>query len=513
MKLWIIAFLPWLGFAAAFGQQATSNSGADWPMYARDYGSTGFSPLSEITPVNVSKLKQICSYPLPERTTFESSLVTVNGTMYFTTGEYTYALDAATCSLRWRVRHEVPGGGGAVRGVAIAGDRIFRGFRDGTVVAYNIDHGEQLWEAKLTEPDGRPAIIAGAPLAWNGMVFIGTSGAERACDCFVAGLDAATGRVIWKFQLVPTGEAPGAETWPKNVHVGGGSVWTSFSIDATAGLLYVPTGNPGPDFSDAYRPGANLYTGSIVVMEAKTGALRTWYQFVPHDYHDWDQAAAPALVTTKQGRYRAMAAGKDGILHGIDITSKKVVWNTPVTTIQNVEAPLTREGTHFCPGTAGGVEWNGPVFSSSTNLVYVNSVDWCTTLKLDDELPVFEAGKQFLGSANGFGDKDARKLGWVTAVDADTGAVRWRQQTATPMVAGVAITASGLVLTGDLNGDFLMFDAATGKVLHRISTKQPIGGGVVTYQADGRQRIAIAAGMDNNIFQTRGEPVVIVFGL
>jgi alcohol dehydrogenase (cytochrome c) len=497
--------------ALACPHTAFAQNAADWPAYARDHASTGYSPLSEITPANVASLKQVCSYTLPENATFESSLVTIDGTMYFTTGTYTYAMNAANCTLKWRVQHQMQGGG-TVRGVAIEGNRLFRGFRDGYVVAYNIENGEQLWATRLTEPGGMPAPVAASPIAWNGMVFVGTSGAERACGCIVAGLDAATGRLLWTFQVAAR-EGPGSETWPKGVHVGGGSVWSALTIDTQNGLLYAPTGNPGPDFFGDYRPGLNLYTGSVIVLDAKTGALRKYYQLVPHDYHDWDQAATPALVTTKAGRRRAMAGGKDGYLHAIDIAMGKVVWKTPVTSIVNAEAPLTPEGTFFCPGAAGGVEWNGPAFSPNTNLVYVNAVDWCSTVKIDTKPPVFEPGKQFLGTTNGFGVYDARKAGWVTAIDADTGYVRWRQETAGPMVAGIAVTASGLVITGDLNGDFMVFDAATGKILHRVQTKQPIGGGVVTYQAGGKQFVGVAAGLTDAIMQTKGQPVVIVFGL
>ncbi len=258
-------------------QEASSQNpaAADWPAYARDYGSTGYSPLSEIKPENVSSLKQICSYSLPEQSTFESSLLVLNGTMYFATSEYTYAVDASNCALRWRVRHQMQNPGRTVRGVAIAGNRLYRGFSDGNVMAYDLGSGDQLWTTRR---------------------------AERACGCILAGLDANSGRVMWTFPLVPTGNAPGAETWPKGVRVGGGSVWTALSIDTNSGTLYASTGNPGPDFFGDYRPGANLYTGSIVVLEARTGALRSWYQLVPHDVHDWDQAAAPALVTTRRGR-------------------------------------------------------------------------------------------------------------------------------------------------------------------------------------------------------------------
>jgi alcohol dehydrogenase (cytochrome c) len=501
--------------AMAWGWQvpARQDAAGDWPMHSHDYASTGFSKVSEITPKNVANLRQVCSYPLPEMATFESSLVEANGTIYFTSSENTYAMDAGVCRLKWRVHHELKGPGGTVRGVALDGSRIYRGFRDGYMIAYNARNGEQIWSTQLTESGGKPATIAASPLVWNRMVFIGTSGAERACGCIIAALDAATGKVIWTFALVPTGDAPGAESWPKGVHAGGGSVWTSLTIDPEFGALYVPTGNPGPDFSGAYRPGANLYTGSIVVLDARKGSLRTWYQLVPHDVHDWDQAAAPVLITTKSGQRRAIAAGKDGFLQAIDIASRGVVWKTPVTTIENTDAAVTPEGTHFCPGTAGGVQWNGPAYSPATNLIYVNSVDWCTTLKLDSNLPEYEEGKQFLGSANAFGDKDARKLGWVNAVDADTGAIRWRNQMATPMVAGIAVTASGLVMTADLNGDFMAYDAASGKLLHRIATKQAGGGGVITYQTGGKQRVAMAAGLEDRIFDIHGHPVVIVFGL
>ena len=514
----ILLFAAVLG---AWGQRPTpgANPAADWPMYNRDYASTRFSQLAEITPQNVTSLKQVCSYVLPEpSSTFESSLVAVDGKLYFTTAEYTYAIDAATCALRWRVRHELPSSPqsiGTVRGVAIAGNRIFRGFRDGTVAAYDSSEGKQIWATKLESPGGGRNYISASPIVWNGIVFIGTAGAETACHCEVAALDAATGRILWTFALIPTGKAPGAETWPKDDDflIGGGSTWTSFTLDTATGALWVPAGNPGPDFSGDFRPGANLYTGSVVVLDAKSGKLRSWYQLVPHDTHDWDVTAPPALITTKLGKRRAIATGKDGYMHAIDIAAGKIAWKTAVTTIENADAPITVQGTHFCPGTAGGVEWNGPAYSGATNLLFVNSVDWCSTLRIDPNKPKYEEGKPYLGSANAFGDKDDRRLGWVTAVDADTGVVRWRYQAATPMLAGIVATASGLVVTADMNGDLLAFEAGTGKLLHRIATKQPAGGGIITYQIGGHQRIAMATGLEDRIFDSHGQPVVLVFGL
>ena len=492
--------------------QILPNADADWPMYAHDYMSTRYSPHTEITPSNVANLRQICSYTLPEASTVESSLVEFSGTLYFTTGETTYAMDAANCRLKWSAKHAlpVPEPDRAVRGVAVDGKRLFRGFRDGVVIAYQISNGEQLWSTKLTAPDGRTATIAAAPLAWNGMVFIGTSGAEQNCACFVAGMDAATGRVVWKFNTTPASGQSGADSWPRGITPGGGSTWTSFTIDPGTSSLYFSTGNPGYDFAADYRTGANLYTNSVVVLDAKTGRLRDYYQIVPHDYHDWDLTASPVLLTTKSGQRRVMAAGKDGFLTAIDPNAQKVLWKAPVTTIENIEAPLTPQGTHVCPGATGGVQWNGPAFSPATNLVYVNAIDWCSTIKSD---PDFDGKKNFLGSANAFGDHDPNKTGWVTAVDADSGAVRWKFKATSPMVAGIAVTAGGLVLTADLASDLLAFDAQTGQLLQRIKLGQPTGGGVITYRAAGKQRIAIATGLEDRILQVHGQPAVVVLGL
>jgi glucose dehydrogenase len=330
----------------------------------------------------------------------------------------------------------------------------------------------------------------------------------------VAALDANTGRVLWNFPLVATGAAPGSDSWPKGTRVAGGSTWTSLTLDPDTGTLYIPAGNPVPDFAGAYRPGANLYTGSVVVLDAKTGALRTWVQLAPHDVHDWDVAAAPALIVTRQGSRRAMAAGKDGNLDAIDMAAGKILWKTPVSKMENVDAPLTAEGTHFCPGTRGGTLWNGPAYSPDENLVYVNSVDWCATVKVDPA-PRFEPGKSFVGSSNGYGEMDPldQRNGWVTAVDADSGSIRWRYRSPTPMLAALLPTASGLIVTADLNGDLLAFQASSGKLLDRIATRQPAGGGVIAYENGGRERIAVAAGFASGIYKTSGQPTVFVFGL
>jgi glucose dehydrogenase len=221
----------------------------------------------------------------------------------------------------------------------------------------------------------------------------------------------------------------------------------------------------------------------------------------------------PALIKTKAGRELAAVAGKDGLLYGIDRKGvvagakasdepMKIRYTTPVTTRLNVETPLKMEAeTRFCPGTQGGTEWNGPAYHAGLNLVMVNAVDWCSSVKLADAATVTgRIGAPWAGSgdpAHAFGAMDPKEKwgGWLTAVDADSGKVRWKYQSPTPMLAGVTATAGGLVFTGDLNGDVLAFEAKNGNVLWRQAAGGAIGGGVVTYRADGRQHLTVAAGM------------------
>jgi len=188
---------------------------------------------------------------------------------------------------------------------------------------------------------------------------------------------------LWNFDVVPS-SGPGADTWPSdsNRRRAGGGVYSGFALDTASGTLYVPTGNPGPDFAESYRPGANLYTCSVIRLDAMTGALRSYHQFTPHDYHDWDVAASPILLTSKARKQMVVVGSKDGYLYSLDRDLTSVAFKIPLTTIENVEAPITPQGTRFCPGSTGGVNYYGPTFAPSMNAIFVNSIDWCTTVKL-----------------------------------------------------------------------------------------------------------------------------------
>jgi glucose dehydrogenase len=380
--------------------------------------------------------------------------------------------------------------------------RLFR--VHGGVHAYALDAatGRVLWDVDFRDRAGEGAPMA--PVAWNGLVFIGNSGGDNmGVQGHVHALDAGTGSEVWSFDVVPDTGAARA-TWPTGSNATpptGGGLWSSFTLDPNTGILYVPAGNPAPDFLPSLRAGANLYSNTLLALNARTGRLIDFVQVLNgvNDWHDWDVSATPALIRTRAGRPLLALAGKDGLLHAISPSPMAILWSTPITTRTNIEAPLTHtRATRFCPGTQGGTEWNGPAFSPPLNLVYTGAVDWCAHIRLvhPDSIPN-PLPMDFTGNAGGgFGDFDpkAQWKGWVTAVDPDNGQVRWRYQARTPILAAVTATASGLVLTGDMNGSLIVLDAATGAVIHEAQTGAPIGGGVITYDVRGSQYIAVAGG-------------------
>ena len=302
----------------------------------------------------------------------------------------------------------------------------------------------------------------------------------------------------------------------------GGATWTSYTLDPQSGLLYVPGGNPAPDFVPRLRPGSNLFANSVVVLDARTGAYRRNVPLVLEDFHDWDVSATPVLFTSRAGRKLMATAVKDGHLYVNDGTTGAQRQRKPVTTLFNVKAPLTAAGTRFCPGTQGGTEWNGPAYSSATNLIYTGAVDWCTTVRLapDGEIKSVAQGQPWSGATGGpkeaFGKLDpaGQWAGWVYAHDADTGARKWRYRMAAPVLAGVTATAGGLVFTGDMKGTLVALDAAQGRPLWSTRTGGAIGGGVISYAAAGRQRLAVASGMTSPIWPTaKVNAKLIVYGL
>jgi alcohol dehydrogenase (cytochrome c) len=306
---------------------------ADWPSYNKTLTSERYSQLNQINTKNVSKLKVLCTYDTKEYTSFETGPIMVDGALIGTTEHDIFSIDPASCHENWRAHEDYkPASLLAVnRGAAYLDGMLFRGTEDGRVLAYDFKTGKRVWEATVADPkigESTPA----APIAWNGLVFIGNAGGDnKGVKGRMYALDAKTGKVVWEFYLVPKTEGDptrgpqgttplGMTTW-KNASgtpITGGATWTSYTLDPATGQLYVPGGNPAPDFAIGPREGGNLYSGSIVVLDATTGAYKNHFKLVPRDWHDWDVSTAPALIQTKGGKKILAVAPKDGHLYGFD---------------------------------------------------------------------------------------------------------------------------------------------------------------------------------------------------
>jgi alcohol dehydrogenase (cytochrome c) len=486
----------------------------DWPHYGRTLAGDRFSPLAQIDRANVARLAQVCSYVLPEVAALQTGPIVVGGTMYFTTDTISYAIDGGTCQEKWRVARHSGQRSAVNRGFAWLDGRLFRGTTDGHVLALAAADGRVLWDQVL-DVRGPGISYPMAPIAADGLVFIGNAGGDNAgVTGHVYALDARDGHVAWRFDVVPA-SGPVRDTWENTrIPLSGGAFWSSFTYDAAAHVLYVTAGNPAPDFDIALRKGDNLYSNSVIALDGPTGRILGYNQLVKHDAHDWDVDAPPTLVTTRDGKRIIASANKDAFLsildrssvsraHAVEPTALAPVIplrsQTQVATRLNENVPLSRDTlTRFCPGITGGVEWNGAAYNPMTNLLYVGAVDRCISVRLrKDTSAVPTTGRQWMGEDQGGRviDPPDSSRGWITAVDAETGRARWKLPVAKPILAGVTPTAGGLVFTADLGGHLYAFDAEDGRVLWDAATDQSIGGGVVAYLANGRELIGIASGM------------------
>jgi alcohol dehydrogenase (cytochrome c) len=516
--------------ADAGAPAAQTVAAADWPTYNRTLAGDRFSPLAEIDRRNVAQLRLACTYVLPEVSAMQAGPVVTSGTMYFTTERGSYSIDAATCAEKWRVERESsrPSPLGVQRGFAYLDGRLFRGTSDAHVLALDAADGHMIWDVNMDVAATPGLSMPMAPIAANGLVFIGNAGGDQTgVTGHVYALDARDGRVVWRFDVVPEDPAVRA-TWPNadRYPITGGAFWTSFALDAERGVLYVPAGNPAPDFDVEARGGDNLYANSLIALDAATGQLLGYNQLVKHDAHDWDVNAPPALATTRGGKAIVASANKDGLLSVLDrgpLASAADVgarlptlFQWPTTTRVNADVPLSRtERVRFCPGIQGGNEWNGAAFHPGLNMLYTGAVDWCANVQLAQDVAVPSAGAIWFGSAIGeIQEPPETAKGWITAFDADSGTVRWKFAAAAPVVAGVTPTAGNLLFTADLTGRFRAFDAESGAVLYELDTGQSIGGGIVSYSAGGKQRIGVASGMKSGIWPgAASESRIQVFAL
>jgi alcohol dehydrogenase (cytochrome c) len=507
------------GAAAPAPAASPSPAAADWPSYNKTLTSERFSDLSQINTKNVAKLKVLCTYDTGRLTAFETGPIMMEGALIGTTEFDIFSINPATCAENWRTHEEYPAYIIPTnRGAAYLDGILFRGTEDGRVLAYDFKTGKRLWETTIADVK-KGEVVPAAPIAWQGLVFVGNAGGDfKGGKGHMYALDAKTGKIVWQFFLVPKvegdtvrgpeGASPlNTSTWKTipGAPITGGGMWTSTTLDPATGLLYVPVGNPGPDFDNSVRQGDNLFSGSVVVLDARTGAYKNHFQLVSRDWHDWDVSNPPALIKTMGGKRLMAVSPKDGHLYGFDLADNKLLYRTPVTKIENVEEPFAVDkDVHFCPGAAGGGEWNSPAYDPLTNLIFTGENDWCSTVRLQRREEVVATsvgqiwtGEKSLNPANEFGEftsADRVWAGWLHGVDADTGVWKWRLKSNYPIFGAVTPTAGGLVFFGDIGGNFYALDAATGQKLWGQKIGGAISGGVITYTVNGAQKVAVATG-------------------
>ncbi len=281
MKRGLIALLCLLSGVAA-AQEATP--GGEWLSYNNGLHGQRYSPLKQIDATNVARLGEVCRVQIDGPGSFHAGLIVQGDTIYTGTSRETVALDATTCQPRWKYeyRPEDERCGGSSRGVALDGGRVFRGTCDGRLIALDAATGKLLWKNAIASPQLGEGTVA-APLVWQGVVYMGIGGSELGVRGRVVAFDAASGRELWRFNTIPMDGETGANTWkkPETAKTGGGGVWGVMSLDVSTGELFVPVGNPWPDIDKGYRPGDNLFTNSVVVLDARTGALKWWHQVSP----------------------------------------------------------------------------------------------------------------------------------------------------------------------------------------------------------------------------------------
>lgn len=498
------------------------NNTKDWLYSKHDYSGQLYVNLNQINTSNVKKLSVVSVYQASDTRAFHTSPLVYNGIMYLTIRHDAMAVDAITGKELWRQtwneKRDI--GSQANRGMALKNGKLFWGTGDGHLIALDAATGKVLWKQKHASL-AKGEKFNMSPLVYDNLVVIGTAGSESGIQGWIAAYDISNGNEVWKFYIVPQPGDPAAATWGSDSALikGGAGVWTATTLDLQTGLLFVGTADPAPVFDARSRPGDNLYSNCLLALDIRTGKLAWYKQLVPHDELDRGVTSPGPLFSSKiNGAIRPLiaTAGKDGVVRVFDRETKKLLYETPVTTMLNETVSPSQQGTRVCPGILGGVQWNGLSYNPTTNLIYAPAVDWCTTFKKgSDEESMLAPHMRKSNMGGSFKLDDVKEAkGWLTAVDASTGKIKWQYASKTPMVAAATTTSGGLVFTGDIAGDFLVFNAASGEVLYRFPTGGALAGGIVTYMINNKQYVAVTSGGMTNFWQRPGgSSTVIVFAL
>jgi len=490
-------------------------SDRDWPTYNGGPDGNRYTTMSQIDKRNVDRLSVAWMFTLKDAGQLQVTPVVAGGIMYVAGVNECYALDAGSGRQIWHYgRQRTPNlstGGHANRGVAVSGDRVFMETDNAHIIALNRFTGALVWDAELGDMRSNYA-ASSAPLPAGNLIISGVSGGEHGANGFVAAHDQETGKEVWRFATVPRRGEPGSETWDgKDIEHGGAPTWFTGSYDPELDIVYWPTGNPSKEYNGDHRKGDNLYSDSILALDRKTGRLKWYYQFTPHDLWDWDATETSVLVDAAwngQPRQLMLHANRNGFFYVFDRRDgtlllakpfvKNLTWASGIGAdgrpIRLANQEPSPEGTKVCPSQDGATNWFSPSFNPATGLYYLQTFEKCS-IYTKTEQGDWESGKTYLGGTQHTAD-DPEPARVLKAIDIRTGAIKWELPQVGPAYSwgGTLATASGLVIVGEDGGGLMAVDATTGKPLWSLPTNQTWRASPMTYMFDGRQYIAAASG-------------------
>ncbi len=501
-----------------------------------DYTQQRFYPNKQIAVGNVARLRPAWIFQTEVKESLETSPIVVNGVMYVTTSfSHVYALDAKTGEELWHFKPTL----GPIttyccgpnnRGVEVYEDKVFVATLDSKLVALDARTGKPVWQVTIADPElGYSETMA--PTVVKGKVLIGTNGGEYGIRGFVKAFDANTGRLLWTFNTIPENSVG---MWAENDATGrdmhrdiqaekdqlaktgdpyqrlGGGVWQNPAVDLATNRIYFVVGNPSPDLDGAQRPGDNLYTDSLVSVDLDTGNYVCHFQYIAHDVWDLDAVSPAVLVNVKDKAGKVIPgvlhAGKTGHIYVHDRKDCSLIrFSDAMVPQENMWTLPTPQGARMLPGANGGVEWSPIAVDPGLGLAYAINLHQPMTYTVESS--PYPGGKLWLGGAFKVIPTEAQ-AGNITAVDYNTGKIRWQVKTPQPMIGGILATAGGLVFTGEGNGRFRAYDARNGKVLWTFNAGAGVNAPPSSYSVDGKQYIVVGAGGNVQVNYKRGDTII-----
>ena len=491
----------------------------NWVSYNGDYTGQRYSALNQITPANASHLAAKWIFHTRNAGELEVTPIVVNGVMFITDSNDTYALDAQTGQLLWHHVRAITSGlvddasAHINRGVAVLGTRVYMETDNAHLLCLDARSGDLIWDRAFTTGNKNYGATT-APIIVKNLVLVGESGGDDGVRGFLAAYNAQTGKQVWRFWTIPAPGEFGSTSWPENTWKNGcGTTWLPGTYDPELNSIYWGIGNPCPDYDGSVRPGDDLYTSSVVALNPDTGKLKWYFQINPHDLYDYDAAQTPVLVDTNfKGRPRKLLviANKNGFLYIIDRTNGKYLFAKQFDQNENwakgIDAngrPISNhlipnaKGITVCPGPGGAANWSSPSYDPETNMFYFRSSEGCSLYQLLPE--TFIEGQTYYatGTRRPLQGQPFRGV-YINAFDLSTLNFAWRDQQngAGFSAAGVMSTAGGLVAFGNNAQEFEIDAARTGKPLWAFSLGQPMHASPMSYGINGKQYFAVAAGHD-----------------